>query len=318
MKLSNQIFFVIIFIAFIFIFKDKYDYKSLYTKAVSYLNAGVVKYSNVSNMDDIKSKVINIVNDVSNNSSPKKMDNVVTPGALLVSDNLLTNNVKKINLTNRGVIEITNKYRNENSDLIPLAENAKLSFSAEKKLQDMFMKGYFEHISPSGVGVGDLGQQAGYEYILIGENLALGNFKDDQSLVDAWMASPGHKANILNKRYTEIGVAVGKGSYQGNTVWMAVQHFGLPKSACPSIDEVLRGIIDLDQKQIKDMESDLSIRRSKIDSGVIYEGLTNGTQIEKYNTLVSDYNKIILNIKEKINKYNEQVKNFNACITSFN
>jgi uncharacterized protein YkwD len=50
------------------------------------------------------------------------------------------------------------------------------------------------------VGVGDLSKEVGYGYILIGENLALGNFKDEESWWKAWMDSPGHRANIFNNK----------------------------------------------------------------------------------------------------------------------
>lgn len=319
MKILNQIITAGIVIALIFLIQS--DYKSIPSKVLSYLKTEISKTSVIYNdkASDVKDFINNeIINSTKDNTDVQKADNIATPGALTVSPDYLTYNTKSINLTIKGVIDITNKYRQENGSLPALTENSKLDFSAEKKLQDMFAKQYFEHESPSGVGVGDLANQISYEYIVIGENLALGNFKDNKALVDAWMASPGHRANILNKRYTEIGISVGKGTYEGKNVWMAVQHFGLPKSACPSIDNILYGVIDLEQQKIKDTESDLASRKAKIDSGAIFEGMTTNGQIDQYNALVSDYNKLVTGIKEKINKYNEEVRNFNNCIAEVN
>lgn len=314
MKISNQIIIVILFIATIFIVKS--DYKSIYSKALSYLQNGVT-LSNGLYKDGIQN-VTDSINNTTNSYSNPTPDNsgklIKTPGALVVSDNFLTSNISKISLSSKRVIEITNEQRKLNGDLPPLIENPKLDFSAEKKLQDMFVKGYFEHVSPSGIGVGDLGTEVGYEYIIIGENLALGNFIDDKALVDAWMASPGHRANILNNRYTDIGVSVGKGMYNGKSTWMSVQHFGLPKSACPSIDEVLRGMIGFDQDKIKGMEGELVSKKANIDSGAVSGGMTTNGQIDNYNLIVKDYNNLISDIKEKINTYNKQVRDFNTCI----
>ncbi len=306
MKILNKIIIVIILIVLIVVIKD--NYKSFYDKVVPYVQdkVGLSSSAYKDKVEDLLTKVL-----VDNTKSLTKIE---APGALVVPEAYLTYNLKSINLSNKNVIAITNQQRALNGNLPALTENSKLDFSAEKKLQDMFVKQYFEHSSPSGIGVGDLGSQVGYEYIIIGENLALGNFKDDKSLVDAWMASPGHRANILNDRYKDIGVAVGQGTYNGKSVWIAVQHFGLPKSACPSIDEVLRGIITIDQKRAKDMEVELASKRAKIDSGAVSEGLTTNNQIDSYNILVNEYNKLIISIKEKINKYNEQVRSFNSCI----
>jgi uncharacterized protein YkwD len=308
MKISNQIILIIIVLVSIYLIKS--DYKSIPSKILSYLQSEVGKPTVAS---DINNAISNI-----NDSSTDQVKTVVVPGALVVPDDYLTRDTKNIKLTAKGVIDITNKERANNGNLPALTENSKLAFSAEKKLQDMFVKGYFEHVSPVGVGVGDLGNQVGYEYIIIGENLALGNFKDNQSLVTAWMNSPGHRANILNNKYTEIGVAVGQGNYKGNSVWMSVQHFGLPKSACPSIDNVLKGIIEIDQKDIKTMEEDLSDRRIRIDSGAVSEGMTTSEQITKFNILVNEYNKLISDVKLKINEYNTQVRDFNECIAKVN
>lgn len=240
-----------------------------------------------------------------------------TPGALRVVDNLLNINSNKVELSAKNIVAITNKYRKENGDLTPLVEQNKLNLSAEKKLQDMFNNQYFEHESPSGLGVGDLGEQNGYNYILIGENLAMGNFNNDTSLVNAWMASPGHRENILNKNYIDIGVAVGRGIYNGQKTWMAVQHFGTPQSVCPAIDKVRLGIINLNQNKILEMTKELSVRQDKIKGRMSYEGSTINEQIDIYNLLVNSYNNLINQTKKETEIYNNQVKEFNLCLLNY-
>jgi len=289
--------FIILFIALsLFIVKD--DVISVLENISSYLDKNhknpVVKFE--------EKKEIQL---------PSKID---TPGALRVADILPT--IKDdTGLSRNGVILLTNKYRKENNNLPALAENQKLNLSAEKKLQDMFTDQYFEHISPQGKGIGDFVDQTGYEYILIGENLAMGDFKDDQSLVDAWMGSVGHRANILNEHYTQIGVAVGKGNFEGRNIWMAVQHFGTPRDICPTIDQVLFGIISLNQNQIKEMEENLVLRLDMIEKKVVYEGDTYYEQVIKYNDLVEIYNNLIKDIKQKIENYNNQIRALNLCIS---
>jgi hypothetical protein len=229
---------------------------------------------------------------------------IETPGALRVADAILGQDGA---LTKSGVISATNKNRKD-------VENAKLDASAKVKVDDMFAKQYFEHISPSGVGVSNLADKQDYEYIIIGENLALGNFKNDEAVLTAWMNSPGHRANILNEKYTEIGVAVGKGMFEGKEVWLAVQHFGLPKSACPSINEVLKAKIELSQKKITAMQKDLAVQKSNIDDGGVHDGKTQQEQIEEYNKDVGIYNNLIIQIKASIEQYNAGVRAFNLCV----
>ena len=236
-----------------------------------------------------------------------------TPGALRIPDNILSI-LGREELLKEKIIEISNRYRKENGNLPALVENNKLNISATKKMQDMFNAQYFEHESPSGVGVGDLGLEAGYEYIIIGENLAMGNFKNNLDLVDAWMNSPGHRANILNTHYTEIGVSVGLGVFEGNNVWMAVQHFGVPKSICPNVDNVLYGIININQNKLKEIFSEITQRDQALKNRALYEGSTYGEQVTQYNDLVTVYNNLINETKIKINKYNTQIEEFNKCL----
>lgn len=232
-----------------------------------------------------------------------------TPGALRVINSVFSTTFDKSNLTQAGVIEWTNKNRMDIGGLAPLLENKKLNLSAQKKVNDMFTNQYFEHISPDGTGVGDLGKESGYEYVLIGENLALGNFKNDEAVLEAWMASPGHRANILNNQYTEIGVAVGHGVFEGNTVWLAVQHFGLPKSSCPSIDANLKYSIDSKQKILNISQSNLLKLEKEIKAG----NATN-EKIKEYNKQVGEYNSLLAEVKKEIDIYNTQVKAFNLCV----
>jgi uncharacterized protein YkwD len=294
-KLSYPIFVILFVIVSLFILKD--DFLLAVNKASLYFNKSDT--TQVTKIKDTKETEL--------------AGKIQTPGALRVFGMYLSSN-DKIKLSKDNIINLTNKARKDNGDLQPLTENPKLDLSAEKKLEDMFNKQYFEHISPAKISVGDLGDQVGYEYILIGENLALGNFKDDGALVDAWMASPGHRENILNKHYLDIGVAVGKGIYEGKSVWMAVQHFGTPKSICPTVDKVLYGVISLNQDKIKEMEQDLVTRKENIKKGIIYEGSTYFEQVDKYNSLLNLYNNLIVETKNKVEEYNNQIKAFNLCL----
>lgn len=236
-----------------------------------------------------------------------------TPGALRVANAVLGQNGE---LTKQQIIIETNKNRKSVANLPELNENERLDRSAEKKVEDMFAKQYFEHVSPSGVGVSDLADEQGYEFIIIGENLALGNFKSDEAVVTAWMNSPGHRANILNAKYTEIGVAVQKGTFEGKEVWLAVQHFGLPKDACPSINQIIKARIQLSQKRISRMHSELTIAKKNIDSGGVFGGKTVQEQIDAYNIQVNIYNSLISQNKIDIEEYNKTVKAFNSCVQS--
>jgi len=131
-------------------------------------------------------------------------------------------------LTKDGVIAQTNKARRENGDLPLLVENQMLNIIAEKRLKDMFENQYFSHYPPSGETFSELAARFGYEYSHLAENIASGVYRNDEKIVDGWMLSPGHRTNILASDFSEIGVAVGKGSFKGHETWIGVQIFGHP------------------------------------------------------------------------------------------
>jgi len=219
-------------------------------------------------------------------------------------------------LTKAGVIKWTNEQRQKNG-LAPLKENPKLDASAKLKVDDMFENQYFEHISPSGVGVDGLVQKAGYEFILIGENLAMGNFQNSEKLVEAWMNSPGHRENILNSKYQEIGIAVLERNYEGRIVWMAVQHFGLPMSYCPKPNENLKAEIGASEPQIDQMKNYLDAQRvalEEIKPKTREEIDLYNQKIDEYNSSLEQYNLLVGELKSLISNYNNQVNLFNQCL----
>lgn len=216
-------------------------------------------------------------------------------------------------LTKAGTIQWTNLQR-ENYGLPPLKENERLDLSAAMKVEDMFDKQYFAHDSPSGVKVGDLAENVGYEFIAIGENLALGNFENDEALLKAWMDSPGHRANILNLQYQEIGVAVLKGVFEGKTTWLAVQHFGLPLSACPQPSTTLKTEIESNENEIKELQNTLQSLQIEIQNFRPKRDPAYIKKVEEYNNLIVQYNNLVTETQALVSQYNNQVKSFNECV----
>jgi len=109
----------------------------------------------------------------------------------------------------------------------PLKQSPILEAAARMKAEDMAGKGYFAHTSPEGVTPWHWFRAVGYRYRYAGENLAL-NFTDSVDVERAWMNSPGHRANIINTNFTEIGIAIATGIYQGRETTFVVQLFGRP------------------------------------------------------------------------------------------
>jgi uncharacterized protein YkwD len=225
-------------------------------------------------------------------------------------------------LTRAGIIADTNAERAENGNLLPLAENATLDQIATLRLQDMFARQYFAHISPANASGATssaitVANSLGYEYINLGENLALGNFAGDQGVVTAWMNSLGHRANILDKNYTQIGVAAGDGVFQGEEAWIAVQVFGRPMSACPTPDTDLQSEINADQAQIANMQAELQADKAQIDAAQS-QGSTDSAaysqEVSAYDALVNQYNALAAQAQATIAEYNAEVVAYNTCV----
>lgn len=88
----------------------------------------------------------------------------------------------------------------------PIIWNEQLEKAAYEHSSDMFQKNYFSHTGSDGTGSGERITNAGYTWKWYGENIADG-YKNEQEVVNGWLHSPGHCANIMSKNFKEMGVA---------------------------------------------------------------------------------------------------------------
>ena len=124
------------------------------------------------------------------------------------------------------VVQLTNDERTNLSES-PLTRSAVLDAAAQMKADDMAKNQYFAHFAPDGTSPWHWFDKAGYTYAYAGENLAI-HFTDSSEVVTAWMNSPKHRENIVNKNFTQIGVGTAKGTYEGYDTVYVVQLFGTP------------------------------------------------------------------------------------------
>ncbi|MBB6679755.1 hypothetical protein H4Q31_20950 [Cohnella lubricantis] len=109
------------------------------------------------------------------------------------------------------VVSLVNQERAK-AGLNPLKSDAKLTSVAAAKAKDMYANNYFDHNSPTYGSPFDMMQQFGVSYSYAGENIAKGQ-QNPQAVMDAWMNSSGHRANILNANFKSIGVAYYNGEW---------------------------------------------------------------------------------------------------------
>ena len=114
------------------------------------------------------------------------------------------------------VLDLVNAERTKRG-ISALTLDSNLSSVATKKSQDMVNKNYFDHTSPTYGSPFDMMKQFGISYRTAGENIAKGQ-KTPQEVVTAWMNSEGHRKNILNPNFTNLGVGIAK-DYKGTTYW---------------------------------------------------------------------------------------------------
>lgn len=142
---------------------------------------------------------------------------------------LIHKTVLGASVTANVLVDLTNESRLASNEA-PLARNPVLDRAATLKANDMASFGYFAHNSPTGVTPWHWFQEAGYTFLYAGENLAI-NFIDADEVMKAWLASPTHRANLLDVKFREIGMATVSGIYKDGPSIYVVQMFGTPAKA---------------------------------------------------------------------------------------
>lgn len=225
------------------------------------------------------------------------------------------NSLKFLTLTKENIIWQTNYERVKNGRE-PLATNDLLINSAREKNNDMLEYQYFNHSrnTEPPVGFDTFIDQQNYEFIKIGENLAKGDFSTSAEVVAAWMRSPSHRRNILDPIYHNIGVHIKNGILDGRNVTLITQHFGDPRSSCPTVNSATKQAIDTLRAQITDLQKSIHEEQKQVTRLPGFLDPRFEVLVDEYNKLINVYNQSIETMGELVADYNEQVRRYDQCI----
>lgn len=115
------------------------------------------------------------------------------------------------NTNAEALLSLTNKYR-VSQGLNPISNNAQLEAAARERANELLEKGYFGHQDGRKNRYWIAARDAGYEDILIGENLACGFSWGVRYAFKSWLKSSSHKENLLDPRWNDVGIAVVRGN----------------------------------------------------------------------------------------------------------
>lgn len=177
------------------------------------------------------------------------------------------NIIRGLNLTGTVYPAVLTDLTNQDRAIagIPqLAWNGNLEKAAKLKAEDMIKNGYFAHTSPSGITPWFWLQQANYNFIYAGENLAV-DFTESANVENAWLNSPTHRANVLSSRFTEIGIIALDGFFEGRNTTFVVEFFGKPT-------ELLK---------IAEANTDIEVPKTKPKTEAVIKSEVAGVSMEK-------------------------------------
>jgi uncharacterized YkwD family protein/spore coat assembly protein SafA len=140
--------------------------------------------------------------------------NISNPAMIYPNQKIAIPNIDNVKNVEEQVLHLVNEERKK-AGLRPLEMDWELSRVARMKSQDMAQKNYFSHQSPTYGSPFAMMKQFGISFKQAGENIASGQ-RTPQEVMDSWMKSPGHRANILKPDYTHIGVGYFRGGSYGH------------------------------------------------------------------------------------------------------
>lgn len=156
------------------------------------------------------------------------------PLSALLVPNILADQSKKI-------VALTNEVRAK-AGVAPLKENEVLDSAADKKVEDMLVRQYFSHQGPDNRAVSDWLSAVNYQYLVAGENLAMG-FATPEEVVDGWTKSKTHYANMIDPDFDEIGIGLSVGKYDQVDTTLVAQYFGRPVNEKTTLNQTLNSEI---------------------------------------------------------------------------
>lgn len=131
----------------------------------------------------------------------------------------------------QDAFDLVNQER-VNEGLEPLLMDESVRTVGRAHSRDMAARDFFDHVNPDGDGPAERLHDAGISYTLMGENIAWSNYPNPiTTVVDAWMDSPGHQANILHAGFTHTGMGVaadGSGGYYFTQDFVTFSKDGAP------------------------------------------------------------------------------------------
>lgn len=159
------------------------------------------------------------------NKSPKfSLQIIIKAKIILLMITLSLRTIPASAFANSTVVSLINSQRTA-AGLSSLQQNSKLNISANSKAIHLCQNNYWGHTGPDGVTPWSFISKAGYEYLGAAENLAR-DYYDENTVVNAWMASSTHKDNILNGNYTDVGVGYYLCTCGDTSYSIIVTHFG--------------------------------------------------------------------------------------------
>lgn len=123
-------------------------------------------------------------------------------------------------ITPESILQTMNAYRRVQG-LGPYVMDPRLMAAAEDRMRHMEELGYWAHTAPDGTKPFVWLARRGFDFSMAGENLAEG-FETVEVLVDSWMHSTGHRANILSPNYSSVGIAIIDGRVQRRAIGRSV------------------------------------------------------------------------------------------------
>lgn len=217
--------------------------------------------------------------------------------------------------TDLDVLNVINEERAK-FELPPLVFSVDLERSSRQKVEDMVANNYFAH-ERDGKVFEDFIKAENYDYVIIGENLARGEFKSAQRLVRAWLGSPNHRKNILNVRYQETGIAILPGTHDGQPVYYIAEHFGTPRSVCLNVTSVnANKDFSILQQVLRERGDEVASLKHTL-SELTETGFERNKLLKLYQTKMNDLKSIEKTLQQKIEGEESLIQAYNSCIQKY-